>query len=1141
MISLQSPVLRPALFLASRLKAVAAAIPILLLPCPLAAVTFTVTNTNNSGAGSLRQAILDANATASGPRLIQFSIGSGAKTISPTSPLPPLARWMEIDGSTQPGFNGTPLIEINGTSAGASAAGLEVVDGEVTVRSLIINRFGGDGVRVNEAVVPEEQEEKPATNLRLFGCWIGVNAFGNFPAPNGGHGVHIMRSNKWLWNEIGEAGIEGRNVISGNGGDGIHVAPEVRTGVAIYNNYIGIGANGLAAVGNDGDGIEPSPYYKDEYDLRSGYYLHTFGAVIGGTTSSRGNVISANGGHGIHIPATTEAYGLLPIRRNLIGTDANGTTVRGNGGHGIFLGTWTRCLVGTDGAGNIIGGNTLSGILCHGSQIELNDNSIGTNTIGTDLGNGLHGLQVVGVWDTEVSDCTIGHNTLRGISIEGECGTWSITGSRIGTTAGGADIGNGSDGVYAAAFRDGISSPSYGSGGFMGPAWDGSLPANKVAFNGGAGVRVQAPTVYFKITGNEFWNNGGLAIDLGATGVTANDTGDADTGPNRLQNFPVITLATPTRVIGRLESEANIGYVVQVFAAAPDASGHGEGQTLLGSELILTDAGGRGDFTIAGLALAPGTRVTATATAEYIPDPQWGWGVTMPRSSEFSQNATVISQDTGDFRMASATAGVAESEGSVTLTVQRVGGSYGAATVNYATSPGTAASGTDFSAQSGVLQFASGQTSRTITIPIINDAIQEPEETFTVTLSNPTGGPLITTASTTVTIANDDSPPLVSINGTSVKEGNVGTTPVTFIVSLSAASAFPVSVTWTSSDVTATHTIDYTGGGSGTIHFAPGETQKNLSLTAVGDLTQETNESFIVTLSSPVNATLGTSTGTGFILDDDSPGAIQFATTSYSISEASETGLSIFIFRNGGGGPVTVDYAVTGGTAAAHQDYISFDLPGTLSFASGETVKQITLSPFDDIFVEGHETIIISLSNPTGGATLGGVSATTVTILDDDTEVTLHGRVAAGDGNPLAGATVSLTGSASATVTTDSNGFYLFEKLPLGGDYTVTPSFDGYVFTPGSRFFQSLSNSLLDQNFTATIGEPPTLQIANNGNGTITLTWPAPSTGWMLQRSTTMEPESWQLVLIPPQTIGEWKSLVLPIAEDKEFFRLAHP
>ncbi|MCU0780641.1 MAG: carboxypeptidase-like regulatory domain-containing protein, partial [Akkermansiaceae bacterium] len=147
----------------------------------------------------------------------------------------------------------------------------------------------------------------------------------------------------------------------------------------------------------------------------------------------------------------------------------------------------------------------------------------------------------------------------------------------------------------------------------------------------------------------------------------------------------------------------------------------------------------------------------------------------------------------------------------------------------------------------------------------------------------------------------------------------------------------------------------------------------------------------------------------------------------------------------------------------------------------------------------------------------------------------------AGDGNPLAGATVSLTGSASATVTTDSNGFYLFEKLPLGGDYTVTPSFDGYVFTPGSRFFQSLSNSLLDQNFTATIGGPPTLHIANNGNGTITLTWPAPSTGWMLQRSTTMEPESWQLVLIPPQTIGEWKSLVLPIAEDKEFFRLAHP
>ena len=67
------------------------------------------------------------------------------------------------------------------------------------------------------------------------------------------------------------------------------------------------------------------------------------------------------------------------------------------------------------------------------------------------------------------------------------------------------------------------------------------------------------------------------------------------------------------------------------------------------------------------------------------------------------------------------------------------------------------------------------------------------------------------------------------------------------------------------------------------------------------------------------------------------------------------------------------------------------------------------------------------------------------------------------------------------------------------------------------------------------------IYIARNHTGAITLTWPAPSTGWMLQRSISMTPESWQLVIIPPQTIGEWKSLVLPISEDKEFFRLKRP
>src|SRR5439155_26949600 len=104
--------------------------------------TFTVLNTNDSGAGSLRQAILDANAAA-GADVINFNIdGGGVQTIAPTSILPQITGAVTIDGTTQPGFAGSPIIELNGASASAFA-GLNITAGNSTVRGLVINRFNG--------------------------------------------------------------------------------------------------------------------------------------------------------------------------------------------------------------------------------------------------------------------------------------------------------------------------------------------------------------------------------------------------------------------------------------------------------------------------------------------------------------------------------------------------------------------------------------------------------------------------------------------------------------------------------------------------------------------------------------------------------------------------------------------------------------------------------------------------------------------------------------------------------------------------------------------------------------------------------------------------------------------------------------
>jgi hypothetical protein len=648
-------------------------------------------------------------------------------------------------------------------------------------------------------------------------------------------------------------------------------------------------------------------------------------------------------------------------------------------------------------------------------------------------------------------------------------------------------------------------------------------------------VRVVAPALSVGIRGNSIWDNAGPGIDLGPDGVTSNDSGDGDSGPNDLQNFPVLTLATPSRIAGHLDTVPGFRYIVEFFVAAPDSSGHGEGKTYLGGVLVPVEQAGAVSFVLDGLSLAPGSRVTATAT----PVTNLGLSYINERTSEFSPNVTVLSQDTGDFAMAAATASVVEGAGSVVLTVTRSGGSFGAATVNYATTAGTAAAGSDFISQSGTLSFANGQTSRTLTVPNVGDSLDEPNETFTVALSNPAGGPLILTpASTVVTLLDDDNPPAISINNIGIKEGNAGTTPITFTVSLAAPSSLPVSVNWTSVDVTATHTIDYTGGGSGTLVFAPGEAAKTLTFQAVGDLSQETNETFHVVLSSPVNATLGTDTGTGSILDDDSPGAIQIAATSYAISESSETGINIFIFRNGGGGPVTVDYAFGGGTATADADYYAFPASGTLSFGSGETVKMISVSPVDDDSVEGDETFLLTLSTPTGGATLGSVSAATMTLVDDDFSAILFGRIGLEDGAALPGVTVALGGDGNQTTTTDANGFYYFHDLPLGADYTVTPSLEGHNFDPESLSFTDLADSTFAANITAFPIPEPVLYLVNNGDGTITLSWPAAIEGWLLERSTTLMPKSWQVVLTPPTVVGQWKELTLPITGDRGFFRL---
>jgi hypothetical protein len=188
--------------------------------------------------------------------------------------------------------------------------------------------------------------------------------------------------------------------------------------------------------------------------------------------------------------------------------------------------------------------------------------------------------------------------------------------------------------------------------------------------------------------------------------------------------------------------------------------------------------------------------------------------------------------------------------------------------VHYATASGTA-SGSDFTAASGTLTFAAGVTSRFVVVTVQGDPTVEATEVFTVQLSTPTGA-TIGWATGTGIIGNDDpsSGVAVGIGNAAVVEGNVGSRAVRFAVTLSAPSTSTVSVHYATAPGTATAGSDFASV-SGTLSFPSGVTSLPVPVTVNGDTTFETSETFTVTLSAPVGATIARGSGVGTLINDD--------------------------------------------------------------------------------------------------------------------------------------------------------------------------------------------------------------------------------------------------------------------------------
>jgi hypothetical protein len=437
--------------------------------------TFAVTTTADAGPGSLRQAILDANGSATSAT-INFNItGAGVHTITPLSPLPTITTpGTVINGTSEPGWTGKPLIELDGASAGA-ASGLVTSAGAVTIESLIINRFQYFGIALESNVDA------------VFGCWIGTDQTGTAPAGNGFSGIFLSGSAC----NIGGTIAWQANVLSGNGYHGI----QMQNGAGqnqLTNNLIGLNAAGTAALGNQYDGVA--------------IFLGAKLNEIGGAAANEGNVISGNDRANISIlsPGTT---GNL-VEGNKIGTNAAGTAAvpptrlppAGNdNGIGVWiLGGATANVVGGSAAGdrNVISGNSTSGVQIQGTGTSGNlveQNFVGLNAAGSGkLGNTLSGVVI----ESAASGNTIG-GALPGdanyIAANGNSGVEIHDAGTVNNTVDGNAIGYAQSGSAA-----------------VGNTYDGVAVFLGASNNTVGGV------------GNAIWGNGRAGVTLTSPGTTEN-------------------------------------------------------------------------------------------------------------------------------------------------------------------------------------------------------------------------------------------------------------------------------------------------------------------------------------------------------------------------------------------------------------------------------------------------------------------------------------------------------------------------------------------------------------------------------------------------------------------------------------------
>jgi uncharacterized repeat protein (TIGR01451 family)/uncharacterized delta-60 repeat protein len=349
-----------------------------------------------------------------------------------------------------------------------------------------------------------------------------------------------------------------------------------------------------------------------------------------------------------------------------------------------------------------------------------------------------------------------------------------------------------------------------------------------------------------------------------------------------------------------------------------------------------------------------------------------------------TEQVTILDNDIG-ISLSTPTFSVDEGNGTATISVLRLNGSNGIVTVNYSTTNslatnGIAVAGVDYLSTSGVLTFANGETFKTFTVPILDNSIVDGNRTFGITISNvqpPSAAQLLTKFATVTILDNDVGFFFTNSVLSTLESSNLLVT----VVRTNGSPTGTNTVAFSTSDGTATAGFDYVATG-GSLIFTNGETVKTFTVPILQDTLVEGDETFTISIASqdPTAQILSPSNALVTIIDDDA--GFKLSSPTYSVNEGGVRA-TIAVLRTGIlTNTVSVSFATSNGTATAGFDY--FPTNGTFVFTNGEVSHVFTVQVIDDTALEGDETVLISLFNPTGQAGLLTPSAAVLTIVDND-------------------------------------------------------------------------------------------------------------------------------------------------------------